>query len=51
MHYFLWSFPFILAMNYSVAQTTAASLIPKKGLVLESQGIKWGNGSELNFIP
>lgn len=50
MHYFLWSFPFLLAMNYSVAQTTAASLIPKKGLVLESQGIKWGNGSELNFF-
>jgi hypothetical protein len=50
MHYFPWNLSFLLTINYLIAQTTTASLIPKKGLVLESQGIKWGNGSELNFF-
>jgi hypothetical protein len=37
---FLWSLQ---------AQTTGR-LIPKKGLMLESQGVQWAMGSELNFF-
>jgi hypothetical protein len=45
-----WIISFFLTINFLAAQSTSAHLIPKKGLVLESQGIKWGNGSELNFF-
>jgi hypothetical protein len=50
MNYFSWIISFFLSINFLVAQSTNAHLIPKKGLVLENQGIKWGNGSELNFF-
>jgi len=50
MNHSPWVISFFLSINFLVAQSTNAHLIPKKGLVLENQGIKWGNGSELNFF-
>ena len=50
MNHSPWVISFFLSINFLVAQSTNAHLIPKKGLVLENQGIRWGNGSELNFF-
>lgn len=49
MRILLLSCLIIIFKSYLLSQTTGR-LIPKKGLMLESQGIQWSMGSELNFF-
>jgi len=49
MRILLLSCLFIIFHSFLPAQTTGR-LIPKKGLMLESQGVQWSMGSELNFF-